>query len=87
MNTKLNLWPAVWASGILVALTFTGDILLGLLFPKWWVMQFFWEQILPGYEFISVGSFFLGLIESFASGAYLALVFVPLYNLFLSRRN
>jgi hypothetical protein len=87
MKQKIEFWPAFWASGILVSLTFAGDILFGLMFPNWWVMQFFWEQILPGYEFISVGSFFLGLIESFASGAYLALVFVPLYNLFLSRSS
>ena len=85
MNAKLRLWPAFWASGILVALTFTLDMVLGLLFPNWWVMQNFWEQILPGFTFISWGSFILGLAESFLSGIYLAVIFVPLYNYFILR--
>lgn len=87
MKTRLSLWPAFWASGILAALTFSLDVLFGLWFPNWWVMQNFWEQILPGFTFISWGSYFLGLVESFVSGAYLAVVFVPLYNYFLSRRS
>ena len=41
-----------------------------------------WEQLLPGFEFISVSSFFLGLLESYAYGWYIAIVFVPLYRLF-----
>lgn len=85
MKTKLSFWPTFWASGILIALTFTLDMVFGLLFPNWWVMQNFWEQILPGFTFISWGSFFLGLVESFISGFYLAVVFVPLYNYFLIR--
>lgn len=85
MKTKLNFWPAFWASGILAALTFTIDMLFGLWFPNWWVMQTFWEQILPGFTFLSWGSYFLGLVESFVAGIYLAAVFVPLYNYFLSR--
>ncbi len=87
MKTKLSFWPALWASGILVAFTFALDIVLGLSFPNWWVMQNFWEQILPGFTFITWGNFFLGLVESFMSGAYMAAVFVPLYNYFLVRSS
>lgn len=87
MKTKLSFWPTFWASGILIALTFTLDMVFGLLFPNWWVMQNFWGQILPGFTFISWGNFFLGLAESFISGFYLAVVFVPLYNFFLVRGN
>jgi hypothetical protein len=85
MKAKLSFWPAFWASGILVSLTFTLDMVLGLLFPNWWVMQGFWEQILPGFTFLTWGSFFLGLVESFIGGIYLVVVFVPLYNYFLAR--
>ena len=41
-----------------------------------------WESLLPGFTFISVPSFFLGLIESYLYGWYIALVFVPLYRFF-----
>ena len=85
MKTKLAFWPALWASGILVSLIFTLDIIFGLLFPNWWVMQFFWEQILPDFEYLSWGSFFLGVLESFASGVFMAAIYVPLYNLFSSK--
>jgi hypothetical protein len=87
MKTKLSFWPAFWASGILAALTFTLDMAFGLLFPNWWVMQHFWEQILPGFTFLTWGSYFLGLVESFVAGIYLAVVFVPLYNVFLARET
>jgi hypothetical protein len=41
---------------------------------------------LPGFELLSWRTFFLGLIESFAWGWYVALIFGPLYNFFSSRK-
>jgi hypothetical protein len=40
---------------------------------------------LPGFELLSWSSFFLGLVESFAYGWYVALIFGPLYNFFVTR--
>jgi hypothetical protein len=40
---------------------------------------------LPGFELLSWQSFFLGLVESFAWGWYVALIFGPLYNFFALR--
>ena len=37
---------------------------------------------LPGFKLLSWQSYFLGLIESFAWGWYIAAVFAPLYNFF-----
>jgi hypothetical protein len=37
---------------------------------------------LPGFELLSWRSFCLGLVESFAWGWYVALIFGPLYNFF-----
>ncbi len=48
-------------------------------------MHPFLEAVLPGFEWISIGSFFIGLIESFLWGAYAALVFVPLHNYFFRK--
>lgn len=39
---------------------------------------------LPGFRLLTWPSFFLGLIESFGYGWYIALIFAPLYNLFVS---
>ena len=40
---------------------------------------------LPGFELLNWRSFFLGLVESFAWGWYVALIFAPLYNFFALR--
>ena len=40
----------------------------------------------PGFGLLSWQAFFLGLVESLGWGWYIALIFGPLYNLFVSRR-
>ena len=55
------LWPIAWALAVFSVVVFTLDMLAGLLFPNWWVMQKAWEFFLPGFTFISWGTFFLGL--------------------------
>jgi hypothetical protein len=42
---------------------------------------------LPGFELLSWQSYFLGLIESFVWGWYIALVFGALYNFFQPARS
>jgi hypothetical protein len=39
----------------------------------------------PGFTWLNWPSFFLGLVETFAYGWYVALVFGPLYNFFAAR--
>jgi len=41
---------------------------------------------LPGFGLLSWQAFFLGLVESLGWGWYIALIFGPLYNFFVSRR-
>jgi hypothetical protein len=41
---------------------------------------------LPGFELLSWRTFLIGLLESYAWGWYVAVVFTPLYNLFSARR-
>jgi len=48
-------------------------------------MSSFLEAVLPAFKWLSFGGFILGLVESFLYGAYIGIVFVPIYN-FLSRR-
>jgi len=40
---------------------------------------------LPGFELLNWRSFILGLVECFAWGWYVALIFGPLYNFFVLR--
>ena len=40
---------------------------------------------LPGFTLLTWSSFFLGLIEAFGWGWYIALVFGPIYNFFAAR--
>lgn len=42
---------------------------------------------LPGFELLSWQTFLIGLVESYAWGWYVALVFAPLYNFFAARRR
>lgn len=42
-------------------------------------------EFLPGFEFLNWQSFCLGLLESFAWGWYVAMIFGPLYNFFVVR--
>ena len=77
--------PVAWTLAVFAAVVFTLDVLLGVLFPNWWVMQKWWELLLPGFTFISWGTFFLGLVESFIGGFLTAVLFVPIYNYFASR--
>lgn len=81
----LHFWPVAWTLAVFAAVVFTLDVLLGVLFPNWWVMQKAWELVLPGFTFISWGAFFLGLVESFIGGFLTAVLFVPLYNYFVRR--
>jgi len=55
-----------------------------LLLPGFPVQHAALSIFLPGFELLSWQSYFLGLVESFIWGWYIALVFGPLYN-FLRR--
>jgi len=81
----LHFWPIAWTLAVFSAVVFTLDMLAGLLFPNWWVMQNLYEFLLPGFTFISWGTFFLGLVEIFVGGFLTAVLFVPIYNYFISR--
>ena len=56
-----------------------------LLFPSLPIAHTALSIFLPGFELLSWQSFFLGFVESFVWGWYIALVFAPLYNFFLRR--
>jgi hypothetical protein len=83
----LHFWPIAWTLAIFAAVVFVLDMLFGALFPNWWVMQKIYEFLLPGFTLLSWGTFFLGLVESFIGGFLTAVIFVPIYNYFISRES
>ena len=56
-----------------------------LLFPSLPINHAALSIFLPGFTLLSWPTFLLGLIESFAYGWYIALIFGPLYNFFVTR--
>lgn len=70
--------------GVFFAFTFVLCVIFDLIFPEMAMYQS-WLRLLPGFTWLSWPSFFLGLVESFAYGWYVALVFAPLFNFFAGR--
>lgn len=72
--------------GLFLAITYMLCVGFDLLFPGM-AMYETWLRLLPGFTWLSLPSFFLGLAESFAYGWYVALVFAPLFNVLARRWN
>lgn len=81
---RLRVVPVGLSLGLLLVISYVLCIALGLI---WWDAGLHqpWLQFLPGFTWLSPGTFLLGLLESFAYGWYVALVFVPLFNFFNAR--
>lgn len=72
--------------GLFLSITFTLCVAFDLVFPGMAMYQT-WLKFLPGFTWLSFPNFILGLIESFAYGWYVALIFGPLFNFFSMRWN
>jgi hypothetical protein len=70
--------------GLFFVISYGLCVLLYLLFPDWILNHAVLALFLPGFEWLSWHSFLLGLVESFGYGWYIALVFAPLYNVFVA---
>ena len=84
MNHKISLFAFGHASSLFISISFTLCVVFDLLFPQH-AMYEVWLKLLPGFEWISVKSFFLGLFESYMYGWFITLIWVPLYNFFGSK--
>lgn len=81
----LNIKVWTLSLGSFLALSFGLCVLGGLLFPSLPIRHVVLEAVLPAFKWISLSAFALGLIESFAFGAYAGFLFAVLHN-FFSRR-
>lgn len=84
MKEGISLTAVGHATSLFLALTFVLCVGFDLLFPAHAMYQS-WQKLLPGFEWISWKSFFLGAIESYGYGWYFTLIWVPLYNVFAKR--
>lgn len=86
MRSGMSLAATGFAASGLLAISFALCTALDLIMPAY-QMHTAWERLLPGFTWISPGGFVLGLIESIAYGWYFALIWVPIYNVMLVRRE
>ncbi|PHS28253.1 MAG: hypothetical protein COA84_01750 [Robiginitomaculum sp.] len=82
--TSVRIYRLGMSLGIFLAISFALCVALGVLVPGAHMYES-WLPLLPGVTWISLPSFLLGLVETFAYGWYIALVFVPVYNFFTGR--
>tara|TARA_Y100001973_G_scaffold88801_1_gene134424 strand:- start:82 stop:354 length:273 start_codon:yes stop_codon:yes gene_type:complete len=76
LDTRL----VTWALGLFAAVTLIVCVIYGLVTPQSLHMHTFLEQVLPAFKWLTWWGFLLGLIESFLYGAYVGLVFCPIFN-------
>ena len=72
------------ATSFTLAISFTLCVVFDLLFPDH-AMFSAWQELLPGFEWLSWKSFFLGLVEAYGYGWYFTLIWVPIYNFVVIR--
>jgi len=76
---KLSLEKVGLSLGIFFSVVYVLCVAFDLLFPQM-AMYTVWQKLLPGFTWLSLGSFLLGLVETFFYGVLFAILFVPVYN-------
>ena len=86
MKHPVSLLAVGHATSLFLAITYTLCIAFDLLFPEM-AMYESWLKLLPGFKWLTWQDLLLGLVESYGYGWYFALIWVPFYNLAVSRRE
>ena len=84
MNRSVSFSAVGHATSLFLAISFVVCVAGDLVMPAH-EMHSAWERLLPGLVWLTWGSFFLGLVESYAYGWYFTLIWVPLYNVLSAR--
>jgi len=84
MKTGISLVALGHTASLFLSITFTLCVVFDLAFPAHAIFES-WRSLLPGFEWISWRSYFIGLAESYGYGWYFALVWASLYNYFVGR--
>lgn len=81
---QLPLVPLGWSISAFFVISYILCILLGLVVPDGG-MHRPWLQFFPGFEWLTLKGFIIGLVEAFIYGWYVAFLFGWLYNFFAER--
>ena len=84
MNKGISLVALGHATSLFLAITFTFCVAFDYFFPEQ-AMFGTWQKLLPGFDGINIKSYFIGLIQTYGYGWYIALIWAPLYNFFCAR--
>jgi len=76
--TRLKL--VTWSLALSAVVLYLVCIAFGLATPAVGHMRQFLEIVLPGFEWLTLKGFVIGLVKSFLYGALIGLVYVPIYN-------
>ena len=79
---ELNIRVLTWSLASFTLFTYLVCVVYGLIVPESFHMVQFLEIALPGFKWLSIGRFFIGLVESFLYGVYAGLVYTPIYNFY-----
>ena len=82
---RLSLSAVGHATSLLFLISFVLCVGFDLVFPEHAMYQS-WYKLLPGFEWLSWKSFLIGVVETYAYGWYVALIWVPVYN-FANRKR
>jgi len=80
--SQLNIRVVTWSIATFTSVSFVLCVLYGFIVPKEFHLVQFLEVVLPGFKWLTVGNFFIGLVESFLYGVYTGLIFTPIYNFY-----
>ena len=81
----LNIKVVSWALATTAVISFVVCVAYGLATPETLHMHAFLEQVLPGFKWLTLPGFLIGLVESFLYGVYGGMVYVTVYNFFARR--
>lgn len=81
MSSHLSIKAVGHATSLLFGITYTLCIIFDLAFPQY-AMYSAWQIFLPGFNWISWSSYFIGLLETYLYGWYFALIWTVLINVY-----
>jgi hypothetical protein len=81
----LELQVMTWSGSLFGAATLVACVAYGLIVPAAFHASPLLEQLLPGFRWLTPGSFRLGLVEPLVYGAYAGAIFSLIHNAVLRR--
>ena len=84
-DAGLRMGPLGHAVSLFLVISYLLCVAFGLIAPEHLHMHEAWAPWLPGFEWLTWTGFLIGLVETYAYGWFIAVLFVPLYRYFARR--